>query len=211
MSKRKSKKSKNTTLIVFLVITFIIAIALLLYFLLWKENYGEIRENMTSGGHGKGYGQPCTDADNYRCKDIFTCADKKQGKGTCKCKDPSDTHFSQLTDEEAKKFFKGKECIPEMDLGIYKDNSYYQQGCESISGVWDGSEQKCLPPGTPQKPENPEILSHTCYPLKGNYDKCKECCRTHVGADGADQVHWMSGGNYNPTFAKCVDDICLEN
>ena len=37
MSKRKSKKSKNTTLIVFFSDNFIIAIALLLYFFLWKE------------------------------------------------------------------------------------------------------------------------------------------------------------------------------
>lgn len=139
MSKRKSKKSKNTMLIVFLVITFIIAIALLLYFFLWKENYGEIRENMSEKGEGKGYGQKCMD-DNYRCKESLTCSDKnEQGKGTCKCKN-NETHFSELTDEEKPFFNEGDECIPKQvltDLGE-------QGGCEQIfSGVWDGS--KCLP------------------------------------------------------------------
>ena len=139
MSKRKSKKSKNTMLIVFLVITFIIAIALLLYFFLWKENYGEIRENMTEGGQGKGYEQQCMDADNYRCKENLTCADKKQGKGTCKCKN-NETHFSELT-EEQKKFFKGDVCIPKNAL----DDLGTKDGCKNLfDGEWDGS--KCLPP-----------------------------------------------------------------
>ena len=140
-------------LIVFLVITFIIAIALLLYFFLWKENYGEIRENMTEGGQGKGYEQKCMDADNYRCKENLTCADKnKQGKGTCKCKN-NETPFSELTDEQ-KKFFQGDVCIPKnalKDLGT-------EDGCKQIfNGVWDDS--KCFPPGTKIASEQEEQIS----------------------------------------------------
>ena len=143
MSKRKSKKSKNTMLIVFLVITFIIAIALLLYFFLWKENYGEIRENMSEEGEGKGYEQQCMDADNYRCKEKLTCVDKnEQGKGTCKCKN-NETHISELSDEQ-KKFFERTECISNADLDIYNNDLGTKDGCDFISGVWDGS--KCLPP-----------------------------------------------------------------
>ena len=134
MSKRKSKKSKNTMLIVFLVITFIIAIALLLYFFLWKENYGEIRENMSEEGEGKGYEQQCMDADNYRCKEKLTCVDKnEQGKGTCKCKN-NETHISELSDEQ-KKFFERTECISNADLDIYNNDLGTKDGCDFISGV----------------------------------------------------------------------------
>lgn len=132
MSKRKSKKSKNTTLIVFLVITFIIAIALLLYFFLWKENYGEISENMTTGGQGKGYEEKCMDAGNYKCKGNFTCAAKdEQGKGRCKCPE-NKTHFSELTKDQ-KQFFNEDECIPKNAL----DDLGEQEGCEQLfDGTW---------------------------------------------------------------------------
>ena len=80
------------------MITFIIAIALLLYFFLWKENYGEIRENMTEGGQGKGYRESCN-KDNL-CKKDLICANKdKQGKGTYQCKS-NKTHISELTNDQ---------------------------------------------------------------------------------------------------------------
>lgn len=154
MSKRKNKKSKNTMLIVFLVITFIIAIALLLYFFLWKENYGEIRENMTDGGQGKGYDQQCNT--DKKCKGNLTCTGIKQGKGTCKCK-PGNIHFSELT-EEQKPFFKGDVCIPKNDL----EDLGEQGGCEEIfNGTWDGS--KCLPPGTKIASEQEKQISPSDY------------------------------------------------
>ena len=177
MSKRKSKKSKNTMLIVFLVITFIIAIALLLYFFLWKENYGEIRENMTTGGQGKGYEEKCKD----NCKEYLTCANKdEQGKGICKCKGDK-THISELTDERRKMFGRGTECISNFYLPINKcksnkthiskltneEQKQFFKGTECISnadldiynndlGTKEGCNSldgvwdgsKCLPPGS---------------------------------------------------------------
>ena len=143
MSKRKSKKSKNTTLIVFLVITFTIAIALLLYFLLRKENFiGELllpsdspdnsSKNMTED-QGKG----CTI--DYDCKGNLKCMDESSftGKGTCKC-GYGTTKYEKLTSLKAKKFFKGMECVSKKDLDSY--NKGTQKDCESIGGVWDGSE-----------------------------------------------------------------------
>lgn len=147
-------------LIVFLVITFIIAIALLLYFFLWKENYGEIRENMTDGGQGKGYDQKCNT--DKKCKGNLTCTDIKQGKGTCKCK-PGNIHFSELTDEQ-KKFFKGGVCIPKNALEDLSD----KDGCEKIfNGVW--YDKKCLPPGTKiasDKPSQPLETDKPSQPIK---------------------------------------------
>jgi len=183
MSKRKSKKSKNTMLIVFLVITFIIAIALLLYFFLWKENYGEIRENMTEGGQGKGYEKQCMDADNYRCKENLTCADINQGKGTCKCKS-NETHFSELSDEQ-KKFFKD-ECISNSNLNVYNNDLGTKDGCDFISGVWDG--KKCLQSGKCEEKE--EFAKRTDIKI------CEtDACGTNNNKKGEQDENWVYNGN----------------
>lgn len=65
MSKRKSKKSKNTTLIVFLVITIVLVIALLLYFLLQKRDNFSVKENyQSSKGGNSGDSEDSEDTEN---------------------------------------------------------------------------------------------------------------------------------------------------
>ena len=144
MSKRKSKKSKNTMLIVFLVITFIIAIALLLYFFLWKENYGEIRENMTEEGQGKGGNNNGTNMTESQGKgsnddakdDDATKSEQQQEESPIEITSPSDDIANTINQTKTK-----NHDIPKLKFHDYfslKDGSYDDGGKVQMEKDSDG-------------------------------------------------------------------------